>query len=134
MSPTCSHDEVAHVESLLESVINTREIDEAAVAKLCAHLKADSQEQEVVYSMPHYSSLSMEPITFMQELISLLHFLDKKNAGCVTVEEFARGLQSCKNSAQVASSTPFKSPEPIPTTLHRRHTISTTVSLVGMLY
>ena len=55
MSPTCSHDEVTHVESLLESVINTRDIDEAAIAKLCAHLKADSQEQEVVYSCMYIS-------------------------------------------------------------------------------
>lgn len=72
----------------------------------------------------------------MQELISLLHLLDKKKVGHVSVHEFARGLQSCRNSAQVASAaTPiespelplFKSPELLP--LQRRHTISTVVSL-----
>ncbi len=122
MSPTHGHDELAHVESQLEFVTNTRTIDKAAIGKLCIHTKADIQEHEVLPPL-----LFLINFVFTQELISLLHFLDKDKVGHVSVHDFACGLQSCKNSAQVASaSTSFKSPELLP--LQRRHTISTVVS------
>ena len=51
MSPTHGHDELFHVENQLESVINTKTIDENAIAKLCLHTKADIQEHEVLFHL-----------------------------------------------------------------------------------
>ena len=57
-----------------------------------------------------------------QELLSLLDHLDKNKVGHVMLEEFVSGLQAVKNTAQVAATDPFKSPQDMPP--HRRHTIS----------
>lgn len=52
-SPYRSHgqsgDEVSHAKSVLESVCGTDEIGSDAIVKLCSHVKADSQEQQVLY-------------------------------------------------------------------------------------
>lgn len=47
LSPTHGNDEASHVGSILESVCSTKEISNAAIAKLCEHVKADPQEQQV---------------------------------------------------------------------------------------
>lgn len=47
LSPTHGNDEASHVGSILESVCNTKEVSSTAIAKLCEHVKADPQEQQV---------------------------------------------------------------------------------------
>lgn len=47
LSPTHAHDEASHVGIILESVCNTKEISSTAIARLCDHVKADPQEQQV---------------------------------------------------------------------------------------
>lgn len=47
MSPNKSHEEVSHVVGVLESVISGREVNREAIAKLCTHLEADQQEEQV---------------------------------------------------------------------------------------
>lgn len=47
MSPARKSAEVSHVESILEYACNSKKIDREAVMKLCTHVKADPQEQEV---------------------------------------------------------------------------------------
>lgn len=46
-----SGDEVSHAKSVLESVCGTDEIGSDAIIKLCSHVKADSQEQQVPYTI-----------------------------------------------------------------------------------
>jgi len=49
MSPLSktSEVEVSHVESILEDVCSTKEIDREAVLKLCRHVDAEPQEEQV---------------------------------------------------------------------------------------
>lgn len=47
MSPGYGGDEAAHVKAILEGVFHTQEVGQEAVAKLCNHVKADPQEQQV---------------------------------------------------------------------------------------
>ena len=47
LSPTHGHDEASNVGAILESVCNTKEVSSKAIAKLCDHVKADQQEQQV---------------------------------------------------------------------------------------
>ena len=46
MSPSKGHEEVSHVVGILESVCG-REVNKEAIAKLCTHLEADQQEEQV---------------------------------------------------------------------------------------
>ena len=48
-SPRRSHagDELTHAKAVLESVCSTNEIGHDAITKLCSHVKADPQEQQV---------------------------------------------------------------------------------------
>lgn len=47
MSPAHGTDEASHFGSILESVCDTKHINSAAITKLCEHVKADPQEQQV---------------------------------------------------------------------------------------
>lgn len=48
MSPAHgSGDEAAHVRSILEGVCHTQDIGRDAVRKLCSHVQADPQEEQV---------------------------------------------------------------------------------------
>ena len=47
MSPGHGGDEAAHVKAILEGVFHTQEVGQEAVTKLCSHVKADPQEQQV---------------------------------------------------------------------------------------
>ena len=47
MSPLRSSDEASHVKSILESVCHTEEIGREAIGRLCSHVKADPQEEQV---------------------------------------------------------------------------------------
>lgn len=51
--------EVSHVESILEYACDSKEIDNEAVINLCALVKADPQEQEVV---------DIRPVCIMQHI------------------------------------------------------------------
>ena len=47
LSSTHGSEEASHVGSILVSVCNSKEIGSDAIAKLCDHVKADPQEQQV---------------------------------------------------------------------------------------
>ena len=48
MSPThFSGDEAVHVRSILEGVCHTSDIGKDAIRKLCSHVQADQQEEQV---------------------------------------------------------------------------------------
>ncbi len=52
------------------------------------------------------NSLFHKSLLLSQELLALLHHLDKENKGYVSVIEFAQGLQAIKNSVAVGTTTP----------------------------
>lgn len=106
-----SGDEVSHAKSVLESVCGTDEIDSDAIVKLCSHVKADSQEQQVLSNFlnsPFINALLKLQLIILspQELLSLLDQLDKDHQGWVSLEEFVHGLQAVRNSAAVVTFTP----------------------------
>ena len=46
-SPIRGGEEASHVKAILENVCHTQEIGREAIAKLCTHVKADPEEQQV---------------------------------------------------------------------------------------
>lgn len=59
MSPGHGGDEAAHVKATLEGVFHTQEVGQEAVAKLCSHVKADPQEQQVEHYINVQSVLTV---------------------------------------------------------------------------
>ena len=48
-------DEASHVKSILESVCQSEEIGREAINKLCQHVKADPQEEQVTWMLSEQS-------------------------------------------------------------------------------
>lgn len=51
LSPTHGNEEASQIGSILESVCNAKDVSSAAIAKLCDHVKADPQEQQVALNV-----------------------------------------------------------------------------------
>ena len=60
-SPMRGSDEASHVKSILESVCQSEKIGREAINKLCRHVKADPQEEQVGGDMQELTLVSLAP-------------------------------------------------------------------------
>ncbi len=76
LSPSNDGDDAFHVGSILESVCNSKEISSVGIAKLCEHVKADSQEQQVwsiigTLTIVHENTACMITVFYVQPYVTL---------------------------------------------------------------
>lgn len=95
LSPTHGNEEASQIGSILESVCNAKDVSSAAIAKLCDHVKADPQEQQVALNVLITGVASFRRANRVEALLSFMLFL------------VGPGVQSCMGVSMEMS--PFSS-------------------------